>query len=152
MTEYRHTQVSALNLVLLGIPAAVCFYVAATIPPQWGTWLALGGGLVFIALGILFYSLTIEVDAKTVRLHFGTGIIRKSWAIADCVSACHVRTALWEGWGIRLTRRGWLYNVAIPDAIMIRFTNGVAVQLGTDEPDALLAALAEVGVARHEAT
>ena len=146
MTPYRHTQVSALNLVMLGIPAAVCLYVAFSIPLQWGTWLALAGAALFIILGGLFYSLTIEVDSQTVRLHFGAGLIRKSWAIADCTSACHVTTALWEGWGIRLTSRGWLYNVGIPDAIMIRLTNGTAVQLGTDEPDGLLTALEEAGV------
>ena len=146
MTPYRHTQFSALNLVLLGIPTAVCVYVAFTIPVQWGTWLALGVAALFITLGVLFHSLTIQVDTESVRLHFGPGLIRKSWSISDCTAASHVTTALWEGWGIRLTSRGWLYNVAIPDAIMIRLGNGTAGQLGTDEPQALLAALKNAGV------
>ena len=146
MTPYRHTQYSILNLVLLGIPVVLCGYLFVAIESPPANWICLGGALLFVLLVFLFHSLTIEVDSETVRLHFGTGIIRKSWPIADCTSACHVRTALWEGWGIRLTSRGWLYNVSIPDAIMIRLADGTAVQLGSDEPGALLDALERAGV------
>lgn len=146
MTPYRHTQYSVLNLVLLGLPVVLCGYLFLTIQSPPASWICLGCALLFVLLAFLFHSLTIEVDSEVVRLHFGTGIIRKSWRIADCTSACHVRTALWEGWGIRLTSRGWLYNVAIPDAIMIRLGNGTAIQLGTDEPRTLLEALERAGV------
>ena len=144
--RYRHTQTSLLNLALLAIPAVVCIWIFLTTSQQpWG-WLTLGGAGLFIGLSICFFSLTIAVDAERVALRFGPGWIRKSWPIEECRSASHVTTSLWEGWGIRLTRRGWLYNIAIPDAVMIRLRNGTAVQLGTDEPAELLAAMAEHGI------
>ncbi|HSQ10943.1 MAG TPA: hypothetical protein VLN25_10080 [Burkholderiaceae bacterium] len=55
------------------------------------------------------------------------------------------RTTFWEGWGVHRTRRGWLYNVAGQDAVLVRRSDGTAVLLGSDEPrklkDALQAAM-----------
>ena len=46
-----------------------------------------------------------------------------------------------EGWGIHLSRFGWLYNVSGFDAVAITLVSGKRFALGTDEPQALLAAL-----------
>jgi hypothetical protein len=46
-----------------------------------------------------------------------------------------------NGWGIHLTRRGWLYNVAGRQAMLIGMRDGQRFMLGTDEPDALARAI-----------
>ena len=71
-------------------------------------------------------------------------------AVSTCTSARVIRTRLIDGWGIRMTKDGWLYNVSIPHAVLIRLTDGKAVQLGSDEPEALLAALLEAGLELEE--
>jgi hypothetical protein len=46
-----------------------------------------------------------------------------------------------EGWGIRITTRGMLYNVSGRDAVEIRLDDGRRFRLGTDDPNGLVAAL-----------
>jgi hypothetical protein len=73
-------------------------------------------------------------------MSFGPGFIKKSWPISTCVAARQLRTKLIDGWGIKATKLGWLFSVSLPHAVLIRFKNRKAVQLGTDEPEALLEA------------
>jgi hypothetical protein len=147
MTPYRHTQFSLLNILTIGLPAVICLFVFFTVNIAGGfSYLTLGLGVFFLALAYCFHSLTIEVDADEIRMSFGPGLIKKSWAVSTCTSARTIRTRLIDGWGIRLTKDGWLYNVSIPHAVLIRLVNGKAVQLGSDEPEQLLAALREAGL------
>lgn len=147
MTPYRHTQFSLLNILTIGLPAVVCFIVFFAVNIAGGFhYLTLGLGVLFLALAYLFHALTIEVGADEIRMSFGPGLIRKSWPVTSCSSARATRTRLIDGWGIRMTKDGWLYNVSIPHAVLIRLTDGKAVQLGSDEPEQLLAALREAGL------
>lgn len=88
-----------------------------------------------------FSSLTISVDEHSVRWKFGPGTIRGHLDIADIESVGVTRTSMLEGWGIRFTRRGLLYNVAGYDAVYILKHSGRGIRLGTDEPHALVAAI-----------
>ncbi len=54
------------------------------------------------------------------------------------VSVELVRTNVLEGWGIHLSRFGWLYNVSGFNAVAIKMKNGQHFAFGTDEPEALL--------------
>ena len=76
----------------------------------------------------------------------------RSRELADIASATITRTTFWEGWGIRLTRRGWLYNVSGNDAVLIARHNGKSFLLGTDEPRKLKVALDAVLAPAHLAT
>jgi len=147
VTPYRHTETSLLNLVALGVPMVACAaaFLIVPMPSPW-TYLVLGLAVFFLVLVILFHSLTIEIDEREIRMHFGPGLVRKKWTVSGCLDARRTKTRLIDGWGIKLTNRGWLYSVSMPDAVLIRFTTGKSVQLGTDEPEALLAALLEAGV------
>ncbi|MDQ2667752.1 MAG: hypothetical protein M3Z05_17310 [Gemmatimonadota bacterium] len=51
-------------------------------------------------------------------------------------------SSAWEGWGIRMTQRGMLYNVWGTKAVEVRLQSGERFRLGTDEPGALAAAIA----------
>ena len=118
--------VSALALLLGGF-AFRPILIAAPIP-LLGAW--------------LFHSLTIEIVEGELRWRFGPGLIRKRVPLDMITSAEPVRTNVIEGWGIHLSRFGWLYNVSGFDAVAIRMKNGQHFALGTDEPETLAAHLA----------
>ena len=147
MTPYRHTQFSVLNMILLGLPMIWTVWGGLFLGiPSPFNFLVLGLGIFFLGLAICFYSLKIEVDQESIRMAFGPGLFKKSWQLAGCTAVRQVRTRFIDGWGIKLTRDGWLYSVSMPHAVLVRLENGKAFILGTDEPEALLAALLEAGL------
>ena len=75
------------------------------------------------------------------RLQFGLGVPRRTIMLSDIDSLEVTRTRFWDGWGVRRTRRGWLYNVSGYDALLVRRKDGRALLVGTDEPRKLKAAL-----------
>ncbi len=131
---YRHTQI---GWVVLGMVAAVSALVVPFLP---------GGGwpvLAVLALVLLLFStLTVEVDGEALRLRFGIGLVRKRLAL-DEIRAWHaVRNPWYCGWGIRLGPRGVLWNVSGYDAVELVLADGRRFRVGTDEPGALVDAIA----------
>lgn len=92
----------------------------------------------------LFHSLTIEIRDGELRWQFGPGLIRKRVPLDQILSAEPVRTNIVEGWGIHLSRYGWLYNVSGFDAVAVRMKDGRRFALGTDEPADLASRLRAV--------
>ncbi|MDY7014940.1 MAG: hypothetical protein SVX43_15355 [Cyanobacteriota bacterium] len=48
--------------------------------------------------------------------------------------AVAVKNPWYYGWGIRLTPRGWLFNVSGLDAVEISLNSGRHFRIGTDRP------------------
>ena len=96
---------------------------------------------VLTVLLLLFHSLLVEVDRDALRLTYGIGVVRKHFDMATLGDAYAVRNKWWYGLGIRLTPHGWLYNVSGLDAVEIVRVSGKKFRVGTDEPQALVAAL-----------
>ena len=92
---------------------------------------------VLLVTAWLFHSLTIEIGSGELRWHFGPGLVRKSVPLSEISSAKPVQTNLLEGWGIHMSRYGWLYNVSGFDAVAITLRSGKCFALGTDEPQML---------------
>src|SRR5580765_1380702 len=136
MKFYQHTQGAANIVIALSVAALVLTVAAATCYPL----LLLAGFLIFMAW--LFHSLTIEINEGELRWRFGPGWIRCHVSLNEIASARVVRTNVLEGWGIHLSRFGWLYNVAGFGAVAIVLKNGKQFCLGSDEPEALAAQLA----------
>ena len=138
MNTYRHTQfgtVIVITTVAVMSLAAAWLAGTATI-----AWLILGSLVVLLAL---FFSLTVEIDAEHLRIHFGIGLIRKRFPL-DQIDTCRpVRNSWIYGWGIRLTPHGWLYNVSGQEAVELKMKSGKTCRIGTDEPEVLAAALQE---------
>lgn len=135
MTTYSHTQRGKVILVAMTLSAVAMALGALKLPPLFI-------GVPILALvGWLFHSLTIEVADGELRLRFGPGLIRKRIPLDQIVSAEPVRTNIIEGWGIHLSRFGWLYNVSGFDAVAVKLKNGQHFALGTDEPTVLAAKL-----------
>ena len=137
MKTYQHTKRGTLILVAMSV--AVCAMLIGGISKH-----PLLFGIPILALcAWLFHSLTIEIAEGELRWRFGPGWIHKRVPVGEIASARIVRTNVLEGWGIHLSRFGWLYNVSGFDAVAITIKNGKRFCLGTDEPSVLLAKLNE---------
>src|ERR1051325_3176257 len=133
MRSYEHSQRGTFILVaMLGLAAGMSLL----------GWFATKPLLIAVPILVLaawlFHSLTIEITGSELHWRFGPGLIRKRIALADIASICVVRTNFLEGWGIPLSRFGWLYNVSGFDAVAITLSNGRRFALGTDEAEELL--------------
>ena len=135
MNTYQHTQRGKLILAAMLIATLGTLAIGLVSRP------ALLAAPIMVLCGWLFHSLTIEVADGELRWRFGPGLIRKRVALDMIVSAQPVRTNFLEGWGIHLSRFGWLYNVSGFNAVAIKMKNGQHFALGTDEPEALCRAL-----------
>ena len=140
MKTYQHTQSGNWIFLVLAAVAAALVLVGAT---QFRPLLlpALFLIPILMLVGWLFHSLTIEVADGELRWRFGPGLIHRRVPLDLITSAEPVRTKVIEGWGIHLSRFGRLYNVSGFDAVAIRLKNGQHFALGTDESQALLAAI-----------
>jgi hypothetical protein len=135
--NYRQTQIGYLTLIVILVAALGIF---ASLPDDVRpVTLGVAGLLVIIAL--LFSSLTVEVGDGELRFHFGPGFWRKRIALSEVSAATPTQNSWWEGWGIRFTPRGMLYNVSGTNAVEIELRSGRRFRIGTDEPEALVQAI-----------
>jgi hypothetical protein len=142
---YAHVQQAP--RIVFGIPivvfaVALAMLAAARTPVAWGTW-----PIVLLSIGIaaasifVFSRMVVEVRDGVVRWTFGFGFPRYSLPLSDIQSAAVVKNSWLFGVGIHFIPRGILYNVWGRKAVEITKTNGRRIRLGTDEPEALLAAI-----------
>jgi hypothetical protein len=143
LLSYRHTQIG--YPMLAGMALGTLTQVRALVRdkragrPRW--WQHVPGWIVFAALMLAFSRLTVEVDASGVAAGFAGGLARRRFELHSIEAASIVKTPWLAGWGIRLTRAGWLYNAWGRGAVRLRFAGGRRFTIGTDEPEALLAAI-----------
>lgn len=140
MSTYRHTQFGTVNVVIIIAIAPLTFlpaWVAGAAPIAWLILVFLLGILV------LFHNLTVTIDDRDLRISFGIGLIRKRFPLDQIESCQPVRNSWLYGWGIRLTPRGWLYNVSGLDAVELKMKSGKTCRIGTDEPAVLATAVRE---------
>jgi hypothetical protein len=143
--SYRHTQIGYLTLIVIIVAA---LGIAVSLPNEArSVTLGVAGLLVIIA--VLFSSLTVEVGDGELEFHFGPGFWRKRVALSEVAAATPTQSSWWEGWGIRLTLRGMLYNVSGTDAVEIELRSGRRFRIGTDEPEALVQAIRTATSAPH---
>ncbi|MBE3031992.1 MAG: hypothetical protein IMZ74_02165, partial [Actinobacteria bacterium] len=140
---YRHTQVGWTLIVMVVAVVLAELTIVAFGAPQRTLALALSGALVAVVAVMLalFSTLTVAVDYRALRLWFGLGSLRREVMLADVSSARKVRNHWYAGWGVRIIPRGRLYTVGGLDAVELEMDNGRVVRVGTDQPDALLAAV-----------
>lgn len=137
-TLYRHTQPGWVVLATTVPAGLLALGVAATSRDA----LPLGiVAAVILAAAALFSALTVQVDADHLSARFGPGPIRRRIALSDVRAATVVSNPWWYGWGLRLIPGGTLYNVSGLSAVELVLRDGGVWRVGTDEPEALLAAV-----------
>jgi hypothetical protein len=145
--RYDHTQPATLVRVAV-IPLAVV---------SVAMFLRGAGALSILPLAfcclvlLLFGSLTVSIDDERIRLAFGLGLVHKSFALDQIKSAERVRNPWYYFWGVRWYGRGWLYNVSGLDGVRIRLAGDREARIGTDEAEALEAAI-RAALGRRTAT
>jgi len=95
----------------------------------------------FAGCAALFSLLTIQINGDCLKWSFGPGLLLKSIPLKEVVSAEPVENRWYHGWGIHYAGGEWFYNVAGFDAVRVTLKNGMSFRLGTDEPEALTAAI-----------
>ena len=89
----------------------------------------------FLLILSIFYGMTTTVDDEKIKVSFGIGVITKNFYLDRLESVDVVRNPWYYGYGIRLIRHGWLYNVSGPDAVELRFREKKGViRIGTKQP------------------
>lgn len=133
---YRHTQTGVMMLAFI-VPMI-----------GLGVWLVYqsdAGGAAVIVGGVLllliFSTLTTTVTADRIGLAFGIGLVRRTIDLHQVADVAVVHNPWYYGWGIRYTPRGWLWNVSGRRGVELSYRNGRHFRIGSDEPDALAAAI-----------
>jgi len=137
MTHYRHTQVGWQVYGVMIPVSLLVIYVLVTRDPEVFAMLLTILAVVFA----LFGWLTVDINPQRLRIAFGVGLIRRSISLGTIRAFAPVRNPWYYGWGIRLTPHGILYNVSGLSAVEVMLDDRRRVRVGTDEPDALVAAL-----------
>jgi hypothetical protein len=139
--RYSHTQTG--RLLRLAVLGPIPFVVGAAALAHDTKVLAVAVLLVVILaiVGLIFSSLTIEIDSEALSWWFGFGVWAKRIALEEIASAAAVKNPWWYGFGIHRTPRGWLYNVSGLDAVEVCLRDGRILRLGTDEPGKLASEL-----------
>jgi len=140
---YERTQHGWPIRIAFGVTAVVFLALPAFQPLDLPTPRAVlvAGAMVAVVLGLLWSRMTIRVDGDRLRWSFGPGWPRFSLPLAEIRSVELTRTTFWQGVGIHRTRRGWLYNVAAGDAVLVTRASGKQTLLGSDEPRRLKSAI-----------
>ena len=100
------------------------------------------GALVLSVVTVCFASLTITLTESDLSWRF-TLIRWSGWRIPlTDIASIEVSQSSWlEGWGIKVTRTGMLYNVSGTAAIRLYLKNGKTLRLGTRDPQRWLSYL-----------
>jgi hypothetical protein len=138
---YRHKQMGVTILAALGLGAALCLLLATAVNATDARLTLFLLAAVLGICAIVFSSLTIELSEGSLSWRFGPGLVRKQVATAEITSAVVTETRLIHGWGVHLTRNGWLYNVSGFGAVQVTLRSGKTFLLGSDEPEELCSAL-----------
>jgi len=137
LNMYKHRQTAGITLIVLLLPTAFCAFLA-WVNRAWWMYLV---ACAFLLVAWFFSSLTVEVNDRELVSYFGPGLWRYRVPLDTIADAARTTSSALEGWGIRVTTRGMLYNVSGRDAVEIRLGDGRRFRLGTNDPDGLTAAL-----------
>lgn len=122
-------------IVLIVAAFAAAF---ATAYQLWPLWIF---AVVLALCAFAFSTLRVRVTSSEISWTFSFGFPGGHLALDNLASAEAVSVSPFNGIGIHLTLRGWLWNAHTGSAVWLRRTKGAAVLLGCDDPDALVAAI-----------
>jgi len=144
MNAYEHTQSGKLLIRAHGTCAAICGCASLGLLSTGHVAVGIGlsvAAVLFVLCILLLDSLTVQVSRNEIRLRFGIGLFTKNVIVDEVQTSEILRTRKRKGGPIK---GGMAYKVGGFDVVELRLTNGRKVQIGTDEPDKLLAAIQSV--------
>lgn len=141
---YTHVQTSMwMRVFLVAVAAALLIPGSAVLQngDPWLTGIILGMPIIVAYCAFVFSSMTIEVTSSDVRWWFGYGWPGGRIERTELVAEEITNPGLFNGIGIHLTFRGWLWNVSLGSAVALHRNGKLDTMLGTDDPNGLLDAL-----------
>ena len=144
MIHYRRTQASwpaIIPLAAMMLILGVVFIRAQLTGP-----LVIVVGTTAVIL-LLFGTMTVIVDDTAIQARFGIGLVHKRVPFDHVRATAVVRNPWYYGWGIHFIPGGLLYNASGLSAVELQLTNGRVVRIGTDDPEALAAAVRRIAPA-----
>lgn len=146
-TMYEHRQQSRLMMMLLlmvaVMPIAILLGEGRRLLPFGARITMAAAAAAIVGCALVFSSITVRVASGRLAWFFGPGVLRKEVALDAVAEVTPTTTTFLDGWGVHYTRRGWLYNVAGRDAVLVTMRDGKRFLLGTDEPQVLAQAIRE---------
>ncbi len=139
---YRHTQTSPAPL-RIGVLAFLLVILAVTLAARaWAGAVVVAVTAAIVGTAMFVFSrITVEVTEERLQAFFGWGWPRRVLPWDQAASARIVRNRWWYGFGIRWFPGGTLWNVWGLDSVEFDLVSGSKLRIGTDEPEALLAAV-----------
>lgn len=148
MPRYHHRETS-IKAMLLFIPISAIvggafLFVAKEQKPAVALMLAI---MTFVAIVVaVFSTLTVEVTGEQLTFGFLFGVMRRRIQLAEIASAARTSLPWWYGTGVKYGLKGLTYLIWPGPAVAVTLRDGRTVQVGTEDADALLAALAQSGI------
>jgi len=91
---------------------------------------------------LLFFKMQTIVDNDCIKIFFGIGLICKKINIKNIKHLEPVRNKWFYGWGIRMLKNGWLYNIKGLKAVELKFNDRKSViRIGTKNPEKIISAI-----------
>jgi len=138
MIAYRNSQMGYLIIALVVAAMILIFAVTPIEEIGLGHYLLLLGLIISL---VLFYKLNVVVDHGVIVCSFGQGMISKTIRVAELSSCRVVKVPWYYGWGIRLTPKGWMYNVSGAEAVEVTYKSGKRFTIGSNEAESLCEAI-----------
>jgi len=120
----KGTEFTELGTLLISIMMVVLcliqwsyFSQSGSNPLTFAPYLFLTG--LFLLITLLFYKLTVSVSSNDITLSYGIGFIKITKQIDEIISIEELITPWYWGLGIRMTPKGWLYNIQSRKALEV---------------------------------
>jgi hypothetical protein len=141
--RYHHQQIGWVSLIGMGGGMVLTLTLLLTSDKlAVAAWVSAAIGATFLLFMAVFGQLTTIIDDTNLIVRFGwLGWPAHVAPLAEISGAIPTRTSPISGWGIRITTRGWLYNVSGRNAVIVGTLDGKQFLVGTDEPVALADAI-----------
>lgn len=141
MTHYRHRQAGWATRIVLAACAAGVVWIGAPTSAHGPDAAVLGAAALLALCAFVFGTLTVRVGERRIDVAYGFGWPARSVDLVDVLATELTRSRWYEGWGIRYTTRGWLWNASGLDAVLLRLPDGRNWLVGSDDAAQLRAAI-----------
>lgn len=138
---YAHRQKGILLpiLLFLSLMCLIIAFLLKDLPPSFGVLIAAAIACTVLAFAMAY--LVVEDGGDHLSVRFGPiPLFGKTIPYGEITAVDKGRSTFLSGWGIQLTRKGWLWNIGGFDYVYVR-TDKKGTLIGTDDPDGLAAFL-----------
>ena len=124
--------------LLAPVPVLLVMLTLAQRDDAVGLWTSAFVGALHLGLLLVLGRFTVAVGEGQVAWHFGyLGRPRWQLPLADITAVDISTSSGWDGWGIRSTKTGMLYNASGLGAVRLTLRDGRSLRLGSAEPERL---------------